>query len=68
MLYTVYFSIVDSYKKILDRPPANRTATTTRKIIRYAWDIMKMEQGLRQSAEYRRLVALQRNTLLRPKD
>jgi hypothetical protein len=30
---------------------------------RFTWDIMKMEQGLRQSAEYRRLVALQRNTV-----
>jgi hypothetical protein len=57
------FSIVDSYKKILDSPPQSpnyRTEGKTRNDM--SWD-MKMEQGLRQSAEYRRLVALQRNTV-----
>lgn len=63
--YEIFHSIVNSYRTILDRPPSE--AEVQMQLGRLSHDkvytVMKMDQSLRQSAEYRRLVALQKNTV-----
>jgi hypothetical protein len=61
----LFFTIVHAYKTTLDRPPseAEIQMQKSRMLRDPEFDIAKLEMALRQSGEYRRLVALQRNTV-----
>jgi hypothetical protein len=63
--YELFFSIVNAYKTILDRPPSEAEIQMQKARLTNdpKFDIAQLEMALRQSGEYRRLVALQRNTV-----
>jgi hypothetical protein len=63
--YEIFFTIVNSYKTVLDRPPSEAEIQMQKARLSDDKDftVMKMEASLRQSAEYQRLVALQKNTV-----
>lgn len=63
--YELFFSIVNAYKTVLDRPPSEAEIQMQKARLSNdpKFDIARLEATLRQSGEYRRLVALQRNTV-----
>jgi hypothetical protein len=61
--YEVYFAIVDTYQRVLDRAPSESELQEQRNRLETdaKYDVPALERVLRSSAEYRRLVALQKN-------
>jgi hypothetical protein len=63
--YEQFFAIVNAYKTTLDRQPSEAEIQMQKRRLESdpTFDIPTLETTLRQSGEYRRLVALQRNTV-----